>query len=100
MPIFVIIIILSLASYAYFKIKYFRIKEQMHRKWVSAKSSIALGIFVVSFALNQMIVEPSPLVLIIGVILLVVGGGSIWAGVKSYKYYLPRVIEESENNSN
>jgi hypothetical protein len=99
MPIFVIIIILSLAFYVYFKIKYLRVKEIMHRKWISAKSSVALGVFVVSFALNQMIAEPSTVALIIGAILFLVGVGSIWAGVKSYKYYLPRVIEEAEDNA-
>jgi hypothetical protein len=96
MPILIILIIISLSFYAYFKMKYFRVKEVMHKKWVSAKSSIALGAFIVFFALNQMIVEPSKIAIIIGIVFLVVGGGSIWAGVKAYRYYLPRVIEEAQ----
>ncbi|KAA0549126.1 hypothetical protein FZW96_04220 [Bacillus sp. BGMRC 2118] len=99
MPIFIIIIILSLAFYVYTKIKYVRVKEAMHRKWISAKSSISLGVFVVAFSLNQMIMQTTTVSLIIGIILLVVGGGSVWAGIKSYKYYLPRVIEEAENKA-
>ncbi|MFZ3590703.1 YtpI family protein [Bacillus sp. DJP31] len=98
MPIFIILIIFSLSFYAYFKIKYFRVKEPMHRGWISAKSSIALGAFIVCFALNQMIALPTTIALIIGIILLLVGGGSIWAGVKAYKYYYPRVVEEARNN--
>ncbi|WP_456278015.1 YtpI family protein [Bacillus sp. AK128] len=98
MPTLVILIILSLSFYAYFKIKYFRAREVMYRKWVSAKSSIALGVFMISFALNQMIAEPTQVSIIIGVIFLLVGSGSIWAGVKSYRYYLPRVAEESQSN--
>ncbi len=91
MPILIILIIVSLSFYAYLKIKYFRVKEPMHRNWISAKSSIALGVFIVSFALNQMIAVPGTITLIIGIILLLVGGGSIWAGVKAYKYYYPKV---------
>lgn len=98
MPILIILILLSLSFYAYFKIKYFRVKEIMHRKWISAKSSIALGLFVVFFGLNQMATDPSTVVIVIGIILLLVGGGSVWAGVRAYKFYLPRVIEEAENS--
>jgi hypothetical protein len=99
MPILIILIILSLSFYAYFKIKFFKTKEVMYRKWLSAKSSVALGVFVVVFALNQMIVEQTQLAIIIGVIFLVVGSGSIWAGVKAYRYYLPRVIEEAQHKN-
>ncbi|MBM7660554.1 heme A synthase [Bacillus mesophilus] len=96
MPILIILIIISLSFYAYFRMKNFRVKEVMHKKWLSAKASIALGAFMVFFALNQMIVEPSTIAIIIGIIFLVVGGGSIWAGVRAYRYYLPRVIEEAQ----
>lgn len=98
MPILIILIIFSLAFYAYLKVKYFRVKEPMHRSWISAKSSISLGVFIVSFALNQMIAVKGTITLIIGIILLLVGGGSIWAGVKAYKYYYPRVVEEAKGS--
>lgn len=99
MPILIIIIILSLAFYVYLKIKFVRVKEAMHRKWISAKSSIALGVFVVAFSINQMIMQTTLISIIIGIVLLAVGAGSIWAGIKSYKFYLPRVIEEAENKN-
>jgi hypothetical protein len=97
MPIFIILIIFSLSFYVYFKVKYFRVKDAMHRKWLSAKSSIALGIFIVSFAINQMIAEPTKIAIIVGVIFLLLGSGSIWAGIRAYKYYLPRMIEEANH---
>ncbi|WP_246941179.1 YtpI family protein [Bacillus pinisoli] len=99
MPTLVILIILSLSFYAYFKIRFFRAKEVMYRNWVSAKSSIALGVFIVAFALNQMIVEPSKVSIIVGIVFLAVGGGSVWAGIKSYRFYLPRVAEEAQNKN-
>jgi hypothetical protein len=97
MPIFIILIIFSLSFYVYFKVKYFQVKDAMHRKWLSAKSSIALGIFIVSFAINQMIAEPTKIAIIVGVIFLLLGSGSIWAGIRAYKYYLPRMIEEANH---
>jgi fumarate reductase subunit C len=97
MPILIILIILSLSFYVYFKVTYFRVKDAMHRKWISAKSSIALGTFIVSFAINQMIAEPTQITLIVGVIFLLLGSGSIWAGIRAYNYYLPRVVEEANH---
>lgn len=98
MPIFIILIILSLSFYTYFKITYYRTKDSMYKKLISAKSSIALGSFIVFFALNQLAVEPTKITVIIGVIFLLVGGGSIWAGIRAYRYYFHKVMEDSNSN--
>ncbi|MFD1737106.1 YtpI family protein [Bacillus salitolerans] len=95
MPVFMILIILSLSFYVYFKIKFFRVKAPMHRKWLSAKSSVALGLFVTFFAINSFIAQPSTLSTIIGIIFVLIGVGSAWAGYRAYKYYLPLVVEEA-----
>jgi hypothetical protein len=96
MPVFVIFIIFSLAFYAYYKIKYFRSNRPMERRWISAKSSIALGAFMFFFAINQFIIHQTTISLIIGIVFLLVGGGSAWAGFRAYKHYLPLVIEEAK----
>jgi uncharacterized membrane protein len=97
MPIFMVLIILSLSFYVYFKVKYFRVKEHMHKKWISAKSSVALGAFITSFGINQWIAIPSKVSMVVGIIFLIVGIGSIRVGIKAYRYYLPLVIEEANN---
>jgi hypothetical protein len=66
------------------------------RKWVSAKSSIALGLFVSLFGLNQLFLFHSTVTYIIATLFILIGGLSIWNGWKSYRYFLPLAIEEAE----
>jgi uncharacterized membrane protein HdeD (DUF308 family) len=96
MPIFVILIIFSLSFYAYFKMKYFRSQRPAERRWISAKSSIALGSFVFFFGINQFFLHSSAIAYVIGAIFLLMGAGSAWAGYRAYQHYLPLVIEEAK----
>ena len=99
MPILVIFIIFSLSFYLYFKTKYFRTKRPMEKQWTSAKSSIALGAFVLLFGINQYVIYQSTLSLVIGLLFIAVGGGSIWAGIRAYQYYYPLVVKEANEYS-
>lgn len=96
MAIFVFLIIFSLMFYLMYKVKYFRTHLPAEKKWLSAKSSIALGSFVFFFGVNALIDPLSTVAIVVGIILLVVGLGSIWAGYKAYRFYLPFAIEEAE----
>jgi uncharacterized membrane protein len=96
LPVFLVIIIFSLVTYVYFKIKYFQSKSVAERKWLSAKSSIALGLFVSFFGLNRMFISQTPLTITIGIIFIIIGGLSIYTGVKAYRFYLPHVLKERE----
>ncbi|MCH1627821.1 YtpI family protein [Fredinandcohnia quinoae] len=96
MPILVVLIIFSFAFYLYYKTKYFRSNRPVEKQWLSAKSSIALGVFVFLFAINTIFLHPSTVSTIVGIVFLVVGGGSMWAGYRAYKHYLPFVIKEAE----
>lgn len=96
MPIFVILIVFSLAFYLFYKIKYFRSKKPMEQKWISAKSSIALGSFVFFFAINQFLIHRSTVSLIIGIVFVLFGAGSIWAGYRAHRYYFPLAVKEAE----
>ncbi|ASS92148.1 MAG: hypothetical protein C6W58_02090 [Bacillaceae bacterium] len=97
MPVLAILTVISLSFYVFYKIKYFRTKRPMERSWISSKSSISLGLFVFFFGLNQMFLNRSTVALIVGVVFIITGCLSIWAGYKAYKYYLPLAIKESEN---
>lgn len=99
MQILVFLIIFALVFYFYYKTKYFRTRRPIEKQWLSAKSSIALGLFVALFGLNTYFVHPSTISYVIGTVLILVGGGSIWAGFRSYKHYLPYVLKEAEQQS-
>lgn len=94
MPIFVILIILSLSFYVFYKIKFFKTKKPMEKQWISAKSSISLGMFVFFFGLNQIFMLRSTVSLVVGIIFVIVGALSSWAGYRAYRHYLPLVIKE------
>jgi amino acid transporter len=98
MPIFVLLIVLSFAFYIFYKIKYVRSKRPAERKWLSAKSSIALGLFVALFGINQLFLFQSTVTYIVGAIFIVIGLLSIWGGVKAYKFYLPHAAQEAQEN--
>lgn len=96
MPVLVILLIFSFSFYIFFKIKYFRTKYPAEKKWISSKSSIALGLFVALFGLNQLFINHSTVAIIIGIIFILLGSFNVWGGVKAYKFYLPLAIEEAE----
>lgn len=96
MPVLVICIVLSLTFYVFYKIKFVRSKRPVEKKWISTKSSIALGLFVSLFGLNQLFLFQSTVTYIIAAIFIVIGGLSIFAGWKSYKHFLPLAIQEAE----
>ncbi|TDL82016.1 YtpI family protein [Peribacillus frigoritolerans] len=96
MPVFVILIIFAFSFYLFYKVKFYRTKKPMEKQWLSAKSSIALGIFVFFFGLNQLFLFYSTVSLVVGIIFMIVGLASSWAGYKAYKHYLPFALKESK----
>ncbi|MEH7885969.1 YtpI family protein [Bacillus sp. JJ1609] len=96
MPIFVLLIVLSFVFYIFYKIKYVRSKRPAEKKWLSAKSSIALGLFVGLFGLNQVFLFQTTLTYIVAVIFIIIGSMSVWSGVKAYKFYLPLAAKEAK----
>ena len=96
MPIFVLLIVLSFVFYIFYKIKYVRSKRPAERKWLSSKSSIALGLFVGLFGLNQVFLFQTTITYIVAVIFIIIGSMSVWSGVKAYKFYLPLAAKEAK----
>ncbi|MEH7442457.1 YtpI family protein [Bacillus sp. JJ1122] len=96
MPIFVLLIVLSFVFYIFYKMKYVRSKRPAERKWLSAKSSIALGLFVGLFGLNQVFLFQTAITYIVAAIFIIIGSMSIWSGVKAYKFYLPLAAKEAK----
>lgn len=98
MPVLAILIIISLSFYVFYKIKYVRAKHPMERKFISGKSSIALGLFVFFFGLNQLVLNRSAIALIVGAVFIITGLISVWGGYRVYKYYLPLALKELDAN--
>jgi hypothetical protein len=99
MPILVILIVFSLSFYIYYKAKYFRTKLPAEKKWISAKSSIALGSFVALFGVNQLFLFHTTITFIVAGIFIILGAVNIIGGIKAYKYFLPLVRKELQETA-
>ncbi|OCA91374.1 hypothetical protein A8F94_05820 [Bacillus sp. FJAT-27225] len=99
MPVLVFIIIFSLALYVYFKVKYVRSRRPAERLWLTSKSGIALGTFVMAFGINQLFLFQTTVTYIVAAIFIFLGAINIWSGIKSYKFYLPHAIKEAEGEN-
>ena len=99
MPILVILIIIALAFYVTYKIRYVRTKMPMEKRWLSGKSSMALGLFVLLFGVNSLFLFQEMTTYIVASIFILIGIGSIWAGFQVYRHYTPLAIEEAEKYS-
>jgi hypothetical protein len=98
MFILVVLIIVLFAFYLFYKTKYFRSNRQVEKKWISAKSNIALGLFVCLFGINSFFIHSdSAVTYIIAAIFTIYGAVFSWVGFKKYKHYLPFAIEEANS---
>lgn len=96
MFVLVVFIVILFAFYLFYKTKYFRSNRPVEKKWLSAKSNIALGLFVTVFGINSLFVNPSTITYIVGAIFTLYGILFTWTGIKKYRHYLPFAIEEAE----
>ena len=99
MPFFVFFIVVSAIAYVYFKVRYVRTKKAVEREYYSAKSSMSLGLFIMFFGANQLILNRGTLAVVIGVIFMLTGLGSMWAGYKAYKHYVPLLAKKTNGRT-
>ncbi|NSL51285.1 YtpI family protein [Calidifontibacillus erzurumensis] len=96
MPIFAVLSVLCITAYVFFRIKYFRIKLPYYRQWTSSKATIALGLFMFFFGLDQLIIWRDKVAIIVGIVFAVVGLVYAYQGYRAFKYYQVKAIEEAE----
>jgi uncharacterized membrane protein HdeD (DUF308 family) len=99
MPIFVPVIVVSFVFYIFYKVKYVRSTKPAERQWLSAKSRIALGLFVGLFGLNQLFLFQTTITYIVAAIFIIIGAMSVWAGFKAYKHFRPLAAKEAEETT-
>ena len=95
MPFLVFFIIICFSMYVYYKIKYVRCRRPIEKKWLQSKSSIALGLFVALFGINQLFLFDTTVTYIVATAFMLVGGLSVIGGVKAYRHYLPYAVKEA-----
>ncbi|WP_040207661.1 YtpI family protein [Neobacillus jeddahensis] len=96
MFVLVILIVVLFAFYLFYKTKYFRSNRQVEKKWLSAKSNMALGLFVCLFGVNHLIfISESTVSYLVAALFIVYGAVFSLIGYKKYKHYLPFAIEEA-----
>lgn len=101
MPVFAILIIVSIMFYFFYKVKSFRTKAVIEKNWVNTKANMALGSFLVFFGLNQIFIRfDSIIALSVGAIFILLGLANVILGYKAYRHYLPLAIKEAEQNQN
>jgi amino acid transporter len=97
MSVLVVFIVICFAFYLFYKTKFFRSTQPVEKKWLSAKSNIALGLFVGLFGINHAIyISVTTIEYIIAAIFIIYGGVFTLVGYKKYKHYLPFAIQEAE----
>lgn len=67
----------------------------MEKKLLSGKSSMALGLFVALFGINQILMFDTTTTYIIAAVFILLGCASAWAGYKSFRHHIPYVKEEA-----
>lgn len=98
MAIFVILIIVSLAFYVFYKIKALQAKQRPYEKsWVNAKGSIALGLAMVFFGIDELILTPKTAIIIISAVLIIVGGYFVYQNFRIYRYFTPLATREAND---
>ncbi|HLS23293.1 MAG TPA: YtpI family protein [Pseudogracilibacillus sp.] len=87
MLIFAILIVISIVMYIYYKVAILKTKETLLQKYQNAKARIFLGIFLISFAINQYIAVQIKTILIISIIFIFLGVLQLVDGYKQAKHY-------------
>ncbi|HEX7064936.1 MAG TPA: YtpI family protein [Bacillales bacterium] len=99
MPILVILSILSFVMYIFYKVKSLRMKKRPNeRRWIGTKASIALGLLLIFFGMNQLYLRQTTTVIVMSIIFFLIGGFYVYQNVKLYRYLLPYAAEEARQS--
>lgn len=98
--LFVTLIIVTFAAYFYYKTKQFRSTLPIQRKWYKAKAGVALGLFLIFFGANAIIIHKSAVSFIVAIIFFIVGALEAFNNYKRVKHEGKYVKEEYELNKN
>nr|WP_106780397.1 YtpI family protein [Lysinibacillus timonensis] len=96
--IFITIIVIAFVVYFYYKTKQFRTNLPIRKKWYKAKAGVSLGIFIIAFGINAVIVHQSTVSYIICVVFIIIGFMEAFNNYKRARHEGRFVQEEYELN--
>lgn len=93
-------IIFSFVAYFYYKTKQFRTTLPIRKKWYKAKAGVALGLFLIFFGVNAIVIHQSAVSIIVAIIFFIVGIFEAFNNFKRAQHEGKFVQEEYELNKN
>lgn len=87
MLIFIFLIVISIVMYIYYKVAILRTTDSLTQKYFNAKARIFLGIFLISFAINQYLAVQMKIILFISIVFMILGILQVVDGYKQAKHY-------------
>lgn len=87
MFIFAVLIIVSIVFFVYYKVAILRTKDGLTQRYFNAKSRVSLGVFLISFGINQYIAYQTTLVLFVSIVFVALGGYLAVYGFKESRHY-------------
>lgn len=92
--LFVCVMVITFVLAIYQIAKFIRTKKDVRKAWHRARGRFFFGIFLIAFALNQIILFPTLLTFIICAVLLVFGLANISYGRKAMPYFEQHFAKE------
>ncbi|MDQ0255035.1 hypothetical protein J2S74_002417 [Evansella vedderi] len=96
MPITLVIIVVSLVLFVYYKVQQAKAAGFMEKRWYSSKGSIAVGLFFISFGINAYNSLGSQIAAIVAVLFVSFGLVNVILGTRDYRRFLPLARKEVE----
>lgn len=97
--ILAVFIVLAVVSYLYLKTKQLRSTLPIRKKWYRYRAGQSLSLFLIIFAINQIVLFQSPITYIISAILVIFGAITIVGYTKRARHYGQFVKEEFALNN-
>ena len=91
-------IVITVVFYLYFKTKQFRTDLPIRKKWYANRAGIALGILLILFGINQIILYHTVLTYVVCAIMIVFGVFVCINYSKRVRHYGQYIAEEEELN--
>lgn len=96
--ILALLVVITVVFYLYFKTKQFRTNLPIRKKWYAGRAGVSLGVLLVLFGINQIILYHTVLTYVICAILIVFGFFVFISYSKRVRHYGQHIAEEEKLN--
>lgn len=99
MQTFVVFIVLSALLFVMYRTKAFRTKQPLLKKFNLSKANISIGVFLVSFGLNRLFVQPQILTYVISGIFILYGAFFTYDHFRRSRIYYQEIRRQRTDGS-